>query len=222
MLGLTEASYGETALGSPMPAPPSARFLLKDVRAFVDGTFGEDLHAKRVLSLANSAAGVLPAASLAVHAIGRAYAQLTGGQAKHVTKQADRFLTNAAIRPWDLLDSWVRFALGARTEVVVALDWTDFEKDDHTTLCAYLVTRHGRTSPLAWKTVPKSTLEGKRTGYEHALVERLHAAIPAEVRVVLLADRGFGDQKLYALLEALGWDYVLRFRDGILVEDEKG
>jgi hypothetical protein len=105
MLGLTETFRCESAPGSPMPAPPSARLLLKDVRAFVDATFGEDLHAKRVLSLANSAAGVLHAASLAVYAIGRAYAQLTGGQAKHGTKQADRLLTNAAVRPWDLLDA---------------------------------------------------------------------------------------------------------------------
>ena len=222
MLGLTEASRREIAPGLPMPARPSGRLRLKDVRAFVDATFGEDLHAKRVLSLANSAAGVLHAASLAVHAIGRAYAQLTGGQAKHGTKQADRLLNNGAVRPWDLLDSWVRFVLGVRTEVVIALDWTDFEKDDHTALCAYLVTRHGRATPLAWKTVPKSTLQGKRTGYEHELVERLHAAIPSEVRVVLLADRGFGDQKLYALLGALGWEYVIRFRDCILVEDETG
>jgi hypothetical protein len=58
--------------------------------------------------------------------------------------------------------------------------------------------------PLAWKTVLKSTLEGKRTGYEHELVERLHAAIAPEVRVGLLADRGCGDQTFYALLGALG------------------
>ena len=69
---------------------------------------------------------------------------------------------------------------------------------------------------------PKSTLEGKRTGDEHEQVERLHAALPSEVRVVLLADRGFGDQKRYALLDASGWEYVVRFRDCILVEDEKG
>jgi hypothetical protein len=30
----------------------------------------------------------------------------------------------------------VRVVLGLRTEIVVALDWTDFEKDDHATLCA--------------------------------------------------------------------------------------
>ena len=54
------------------------------------------------------------------------------------------------------------------------------------------------------------------------MIERLHAVVPPAVRVVLLADRGFGDQKLYALLGALGWDYVIRFRECILVEDERG
>ena len=43
-----------------------------------------------------------------------------------------------------------------------------------------------------------------------------------ELRVSLLADRGFGDQRLYSLLSALGWDYVVRFRGCILVEDAKG
>jgi hypothetical protein len=45
---------------------------------------------------------------------------------------------------------------------------------------------------------------------------------PAARVGVLLADRGFGDQTLYASLGALGWNYVIRFRDCILVEDEKG
>jgi 16S rRNA C1402 N4-methylase RsmH len=54
--------------GLAQPARPSARLRLKDVRAFVDATFGDDLHAKRVLSLVTSTAGVLHAASLAVHA----------------------------------------------------------------------------------------------------------------------------------------------------------
>jgi hypothetical protein len=70
--------------------------------------------------------------------------------------------------------------------------------------------------------VPKSTLEGKRTGYEHGLIEILHAILRPEIRVTLLADRGFGDQNLYEFLGLLGWDYVIRFRECILVEDEHG
>jgi hypothetical protein len=31
-----------------------------------------------------------------------------------------------------------------------ALDWTKFDEDDHATLCMYVVTSHGRATPLAW------------------------------------------------------------------------
>jgi hypothetical protein len=70
-----------------------------------------------------------------------------------------------------------------------------------------------------WKTHKKSEMEGHRTDWEHQLVEQLHGAIPPTVAITLLADRGFGDQKLYQLLTLLGWDYVIRFRGGILVEN---
>ena len=40
--------------------------------------------------------------------------------------------------------------------------------------------------------------------------------------MILLADRGFGDVKLYAYLEELGWDFVIRFRAGIRVENAAG
>src|SRR5262249_46951380 len=38
----------------------------------------------------------------------------------------------------------------------------------------------------------------------------------------LLADRGFGDQKLYDYLSFLGWDFVIRFRGCIVVENADG
>ena len=120
-----------------------------------------------------------------------------------------------------MLKPWVRFVVGVRKEIVIALDWTDFEKDDHTTLCAYLVTSHGRATPLAWKTVKKSTLKGTRNNHEYELVERLHEFIDADVEVILLADRGFGDQKLYDLLQLLGWDFVIRFRGCIGVQKRR-
>jgi len=184
--------------------------------------FEEDLHVKRVESLANGVTGVLRAAALSVHAIGEGYSEVAKTKPRYGVKQVDRFLSNRAIDVAKLTPSWAAFVLGARKEIVVALDWTEFEKDDHSTLCAYLVTRHGRATALSWMTVKKSTLEGKRGEYETSLIERLQNAISHDVSVTLLADRGFGDQKLYAYLALLGWDYVIRFRGGILVEDASG
>lgn len=192
------------------------------VQDFTDDLFGDSLHAKRLLALSNGVVGVLHAATLSIQAIGAAYAAVAQRHAKHGIKQIDRWLSNPAFDVTRLWSGWVEFVVGVREEIVVALDWTDFEKDDHTTLCAYLVTRHGRATPLVWMTVTKSSLEGKRTAYEHSLIETLHALLRAEIRVTLLADRGFGDQALYAMLGLLGWDYVIRFRECILVEDEHG
>jgi Transposase DDE domain len=192
------------------------------VKAFIQNLFSEDLHALRVLSLANGVVGVLHAAALAIHAIGQAYAKVANITPKSGVKQVDRLLSNGGFDMRVVLKPWVRFVVGVRKEIVVALDWTDFEKDDHTTLCAYLVTRHGRATPLAWKTVKKSTLKGTRNDNEYELVELLHEIIEADVEVTLLADRGFGDHKLYDFLQLLGWDFVIRFRGCIGVQNAAG
>jgi hypothetical protein len=62
------------------------------------------------------------------------------------------------------------FVLGGRSRVLVALDWTEFDEDDHATICAYVATTHGRATPLIWRTVKKSELKARRTGDEYALI----------------------------------------------------
>ena len=180
--------------------------------------FGDDLHARRVRSLGDGVSGVVNASMLSVHAIGQAYARLAKITPKSGVKQLDRLLSNDGIDLDEVMSRWVRCVIGTHPSVIVALDWTDFERDDHTTLCAYLVTKHGRAMPLAWKTVKKSELAEQRTGIEEQLVEKLSRWIPPATNVTLLADRGFGNQVLYQVLQVLGWDFVIRFRACILVQ----
>lgn len=194
----------------------------KTVLQLVDRTFGDDLHAKTVLSLAMGAVGVLHAAALGIHAIGRGLAAAKGLNSKHATKQIDRLLSNGKVNIWRLFRSWVAFVVGPRTDLVVAMDWTEFDADDQATICLYLITRHGRATPLVWQTVYKSTLEGNRNRYEDEVLETLKEALAPGVRVMILADRGFGDQKRYEFLRKLGFDYTIRFRQDILVTNEWG
>jgi len=52
---------------------------------------------------------------------------------------------------------------------------------------------------------------------------RLAELLPAEIKVCVVADRGFGDQKLYRMLtEELCFDYVIRFRGNIAVTATNG
>ena len=187
--------------------------------AFLGELFEGDLHAKRILSLSNATLGVIQSASLAVHTIGRALALARGLDPRHAVKQVDRLLSNGGVDVWRLFRRWVPFVLAERTEVVIALDWTDFEPDDQCTLVASVITSHGRSTPLLWKTHKKSQLAGNRNDWEDELLSYLRELIPPAVSVTLLADRGFGDQKLYELLDELGFNYVIRFREVIVVTD---
>jgi hypothetical protein len=103
------------------------------------------------------------------------------------------------------------------------MDWTDFDADNQATLMLSLITEHGRATPLLWLTVDKKTLKDRRNLYEDRLLVRLAEILPPQVKVRIIADRGFGDHKLYRLLtEQLHFDYVIRFRGNITVTAADG
>jgi hypothetical protein len=193
------------------------------VTRHVSTIFAHDLHAKRVTSLANATIGVLEGAALGIHAIGRALAFATGLDSRHTVKQVDRLLSNKGIDVWRLFGSWVPFVVGDRKEIVAALDWTEYDADDHSTLVLSMITTHGRATPLLWKTVVKSKLKNKRGSHEDVLLERFREVLPEGVKVTVLADRGFGDQAMYELLkDQLGLDFVVRFRGVVKVTSAEG
>jgi hypothetical protein len=141
-----------------------------DTHTFVSEIFADDLHAQRVLSVANGVVGVIHAAALSIHAIGHGLAQAEGLSSRHAIKQVDRLLSNGGFDVWSLFAPWAEFVLAQRTEIIVALDWTEFDKDDHATIALYLVTTHGRATPLLWKTHRKSELLDNRNAWEDELL----------------------------------------------------
>jgi hypothetical protein len=194
----------------------------KDVRSFLDSILSEDTHAKRVDSLANAALGVMTGASLAVAMIGKSLAQARGLLTKHAVKQVDRLLSNPRIEAWDIFATWVPEMVGPRKDIVVAMDWTDFDADGQATLALKLVTRHGRATPLVWLSVLKDELSNARNDYEDACLRRLAEVLPDDVTVTILADRGFADTKLFGFLAHLGFDYVIRLKGNTKVRTADG
>jgi hypothetical protein len=199
------------------------RFSYQGIREVLGGLLGEDLHAKRVNSLCDATLGVLHSGSLAICAIGQGLAAARSLKPKHAVKQIDRLLSNTAIDVDDILFRWVPFVIGERSSIMVAMDWTDFDADNQATIMLALMSDHGRSTPLVWLTVDKSTLKDRRSFYEHRVLVRLAELLPAETKVCIVADRGFGDQKLYRMLtEELCFDYVIRFRSNIAVTAATG
>src|SRR4051794_26664773 len=194
----------------------------QDVRAFLDSVLDEDIHTKRVDSLANATLGVMTGASLGVAVIGRSLAQARGLLPKHAVKQVDRLLSNPRIEAWDVFATWVPEMVGSRTDIVVAMDWTDFDADGQATLALKLVTRHGRATPLVWLRVFKDELTDARNADEDASLRRLAEVLPDDVKVTLLADRGFADTKLFGFLDELGFNYVIRLKGNTTVSAVDG
>ena len=91
--------------------PASSRQWLRrhDILNFITTLYEGDLHAKRVLSLANATQGVLTSASLAIHAVGRGLAQAMGTLTKHGVKQVDRPLSNRGVDVWAFFAYWTPF-----------------------------------------------------------------------------------------------------------------
>jgi hypothetical protein len=202
---------------------PDRTLGFQDISRFVSGLFDGDLHAKRVLSLANATLGVVRTASLAVNTIGQGLALARGLVTKHAIKQVDRLLSNEGIDIDAALRHWVPYVVGSRPSIKVAMDWTDFDADGQTTIMLSLMTRHGRATPLVWLTVATATLKDQRNEYEYQALVRLADTLPAGIKVCIVADRGFGDQKLYRFLtEQLKFDYVIRFRGNITVTSADG
>jgi hypothetical protein len=193
------------------------------VRAVTAIFAGSRLHAKQIESVAHAIVGAMAAPRAGVAAVGRAAAALRCKPAKHGIKQVDRFLSNRNIDDLDLVRQYVAFVVADRRHVVLTMDWTEYGLHGQNRLAINLVTRHGRTTPLLWKTVPSAELKGQMSHQEVGLLGVLKSVLPASVKqVILLADRGFGDVDLYDHIQDLGFDFVIRFRGCITVTAPDG
>jgi hypothetical protein len=191
-------------------------FQNEKIQELIKSIVGASLHAKQILSLSNAVQGIIHAASLALSVIGQAVAEVHGLDPKHATKQVDRLFNNSKINLILFFSNWVSFLVKNRTKIIVSLDWTDFDKDDHCTLAINLITSHGRATPMLWMTYQKSKLKNNRGKYERELLGLLKSILPSICeQVVILADRGFSDVDFYDYIKSIGFDFVIRFKKNI-------
>lgn len=193
---------------------------------FVNNIFGEELHQKRQLSLANAALGLLSSGSAFLHKMGAGLAHARGLIKKHATKQIDRLLSNPGFDIWAVSEQYVPYIIGQRRVIFVALDWTSFYQDDQLTLSVNLISKQSKATPLIWKTIKDSQLKHNRARYEDQMLSRLKEVLPASVvKVIVIADRGFADKKFFNFIEStLGFRYLIRIKSNttIGVKNTKG
>jgi len=104
-----------------------------------------------------------------------------------------------------------------RGKVRLTIDWTT-EDDQHLLVISLVVGR--RALPIFWRAYSQGALKGRMKRYELAVIKSAFKLIFLYVkpsRIRLSADRGFPDDDLFALLDDLKINYVIRVKGGVKV-----
>lgn len=143
-------------------------------------------------------------------------------QADSIERRLRRILAEA---DWDAAAIFEAFARAGLRRLppgrcVLILD--DTQQTDHCTLSTLALAYGGRALPLAWCRW-SGHLHGTYWNQIDHLLERAQRVLPAQVRPVVLADRGLASPTLINLVQRRGWDYVFRVqRDTNLRQQPRG
>ena len=161
------------------------------------------------LSRLKTLADIVPAATeldgVGVHALGRA--MRTDTTAKHNIKRVERFLRNAGVEG-DAIARGIFEAFAPRDgRVLVLADWTDVP---NAKLLVFTLPCNGRSLPFFVRAVPKNVGEGRLIQAENEALERLRSICASRSDIVVVADRGFGNQRWVQRVRAQGFHFVQR------------
>jgi len=169
------------------------------------------------LSQAKTLADLVEAACHAgratLSAIGRCLAG--GATAKSRIQRTWRFCDNDRVHVADAMSGFVRRLTRKRKKaLLVALDWTEIGVL-HTLMAAAVL--GGRAIPLVWASYTEGQLYRSQNSYEEGLLRLLVSMLPAGVKVIVLADRGFGRTELARTCQDLGVRFLIRIKPDVCV-----
>jgi hypothetical protein len=186
--------------------------VLANIIEFLDAAFNKIRRSQRK-ALACLVLGLLAGTGASLAAIARGTGSTTSFGVR--LKRVWRFVTNPRVDPAQfqaMLLQWLINRLRPDQPLLLLVDWTPLGCDQ--ALIASIPIE-GRAVPLFWQFV-RTDPDGRfnQSLEEWSFFERLAALIPKRVRVVIVADRGFGNAKLMDLLgRELHFGYVLRVKD---------
>jgi len=185
-----------------------------DASAWVVSVCAVYLRLSQAKTLAALVASALSVERISLANIGRHMI----GSAKHQIKRCWRFIANDRIETADAMRGVLKRVLKKRKKVlIVALDWVDIK--GFQTLMASVVLK-GRSSPICWASCKKHVYDGHRSrnAFEESLLLVLRSMIPQSVKIILLADRGFGRTELARFCQNNHFDYIIRIQPKVYVQ----
>jgi hypothetical protein len=187
----------------------------KDAIAWVVSVCSVSLRLSQAKTLAILVAAAMRVQRVSLANIGR----MMDGHVKHQIKRCWRFCANERVETADAMRGIVAKLLKKRSKkkkLLIALDWVDIK--GFQTLVASMVLK-GRSTPIAWASTTNHIYEGHRSrnAFEESLLLVLRDMIPQKIKVVILADRGFGRTALATFCQRQGFGYLIRIQPKVTV-----
>lgn len=141
--------------------------------------------------------------------------------AKHRIKRVDRFLANKEVELFEIFKTLFNVLRGPDKHPIVLVDWTDRRAYEQLVLS---ITKDGRSMPFCAITTKSARfapqMEGVKIEAERAALEQLHAMCPPTVKPVIIADRGFGNERWIGQIANWGWHFVQRLSKQHYIETQ--
>jgi hypothetical protein len=177
------------------------------------------LRRSQAKTLAALVAAALGAPRLTLAGLGR---QVSGPACvKHRIKRAWRFIANERVEPLEVMRAVVNRLIRRHVRrlkgrpLLISFDWTKV-RQVHVLMAAVVI--KGRAIPLCWGSYSDKTLGKSQNALEEALLLALKDMLGPDVKVVLLADRGFGRAELGRFCQRVGFDYIIRIQSKVQVK----
>jgi hypothetical protein len=188
----------------------------KDAIAWVLTVCAGSLRLSQAKTLSILVAAAMTVQRISLANIGRAML----GKTKHQIKRCWRFCANERVETADAMRGIVAKLLKKRQKkLLVALDWVDIK--GFQTLMASVVLK-GRSIPICWASTTNHIYDGHRSrnAFEESLLLVLRNMIPQQVKVIILADRGFGRTALATFCQNQHFGYVIRIPAKVTVRTQ--
>lgn len=131
--------------------------------------------------------------------------------AQSTQRRFRRWLANRRIEVAPLYGPLIQHALQEWGTQTVYLAFDTSLLWNHYCLIRLSVVYRGRAVPVVWEVIEHGSSSVTHAAYE-ALLDAVPPLLPAGLKVVFLADRGFADTELLAQLRRLGWHFRIRIK----------
>ena len=176
-------------------------------------TIAHPLRLSQAKTLADLVEAACHVGRATLSAIGRCLAG--AATTKSRIRRAWRFCDNDRVHVADAMAGVInRLTRKRKKPLLVALDWTEIGTL-HTLMAAAVL--GGRAIPLVWASYTEGQLYRSQNSYEEGLLRLLASMLPAGVKLIVLADRGFGRTELARVCLDLGVRFLIRIKPDVRV-----